>query len=182
MEQRSAEAVANYFIGRANAAAAGGRPHDVTPMKVQKLLYFAHGWHLALTDGEALFPEPIEAWEFGPVIRSVYETFRDYGGEPILEPGRELDIVDGELVEVERAVEDPSGWTQELLDTVWDRYGHLTAGQLSRMTHEPGTPWDTVYRHFRGEPRRGTDIPDELIRQAFEELRADAGPPVAATA
>ena len=54
----NAIAVANYFIDKAKA---DGVP--LTHMKLQKLIYFAHGWHLALY-GEPLIDEEIQAWEF----------------------------------------------------------------------------------------------------------------------
>ncbi len=40
---------------------------DVTPLKLQKLLYYCQGYALALT-GKPLFPEPVEAWRYGPVV------------------------------------------------------------------------------------------------------------------
>ncbi len=40
-------------------------------MKLHKLLYYAAGWHLGFT-GEPLFDEDIEAWQYGPVVPSIY--------------------------------------------------------------------------------------------------------------
>src|SRR5687767_14250246 len=54
----------------------------ITHLKLQKLLYFAHGWYLALT-GEPLFEDKVEAWQFGPVIPPVYHQFKKYGNQPI---------------------------------------------------------------------------------------------------
>jgi uncharacterized phage-associated protein len=42
----------------------------MSPLKLQSLLYFAQGWHLAV-HGEPLFPEPILAWRLGPVVEEV---------------------------------------------------------------------------------------------------------------
>ena len=39
-------------------------------VKVQKLLYYCHGWHLAFT-GNPMFSERVEAWELGPVVPAV---------------------------------------------------------------------------------------------------------------
>lgn len=71
--------VANFFVSRFQQA---GDP--LTNMKLQKLLYYAQGWHLALK-GDALFDERIEAWPHGPVVPPVYGTFKHYRWNPITE-------------------------------------------------------------------------------------------------
>src|ERR1700738_3701746 len=75
-----ARAVANYFLERAKAE---GIP--ITPMAIQKLVYFAHGWMLAVY-GRPLINQRIEAWEYGPVIRDLYQQFKRFGDLPISEP------------------------------------------------------------------------------------------------
>ena len=57
---------------------------DVTPLKIQKLLYYCQGYALALT-GEKLFDEPIEAWKYGPVVDAVYQEYKKYNGQIIPE-------------------------------------------------------------------------------------------------
>jgi uncharacterized phage-associated protein len=52
-------------------------------MKLQKLLYYCQGWHLAW-DGEPLFGEEFEAWLSGPVCRELYELHK---GEYSVGPG-----------------------------------------------------------------------------------------------
>src|SRR5262245_26249764 len=69
--------VANWLIER---GLEDGRPVD--PLKLQKLLYFAHGWHLAIT-GAPLLDEPIEAWQYGPVVSSIYHEFKHFGSRAI---------------------------------------------------------------------------------------------------
>src|SRR5688572_18511108 len=51
---------------------------SISNLKLQKLLYYAQGFHLA-EHGRALFEERIEAWQHGPVIPTVYPEFKDYG-------------------------------------------------------------------------------------------------------
>ena len=69
-----ATTIANEFLRLANA-----QGNSVTHMKLQKLVYLAHGWHLALCDGATLINEQIEAWDHGPVIRALYAAFASYG-------------------------------------------------------------------------------------------------------
>ena len=82
------KAVANYFIDLANA-----KKIQITPMKLQKLIYFAHGWHLAII-GEPLIDECVQAWSYGPVIDSIYHEFKEYGSGPIKRHARSYHVVD----------------------------------------------------------------------------------------
>jgi len=52
---------------------------DMNPMKLQKLLYYCQGYSLGLT-GRPLFGDPIEAWQYGPVVRRIYKEYQDYKG------------------------------------------------------------------------------------------------------
>src|ERR1700676_3931940 len=88
MKTHSALAVANWFLAR---AAADGKSLD--PMKLQKLIYFAHGWSLALTDIPLIEEHP-EAWDYGPVIPSVYHEFKLFGRKPITERAKRFEISD----------------------------------------------------------------------------------------
>ncbi len=64
--------VANYFLSK------GWEEHvAITPMKLLKLVYVAHGWYLGGT-GEPLIHDPIMAWRYGPVIPSLYHEVKKY--------------------------------------------------------------------------------------------------------
>ncbi len=95
-------------------------------LKLQKLLYYAQGWHLALY-GEPLFDEPLEAWVHGPVVPDVYRAFKGFGSGPIRpDPAPELKSFPPELV--------------EHVKDVWEAYGNFSAYDLERLSHrEP--PW-----------------------------------------
>ena len=54
----------------------------ITPMQLQKILYYCQGEHLGMT-GKPLFNEPVLAWVHGPVVRSVYDLYRRFGKSPI---------------------------------------------------------------------------------------------------
>lgn len=51
---------------------------DISNLKLQKLLYYCQAYSLALT-GEPMFAEEIEAWPYGPVVPSVYRSYKQYG-------------------------------------------------------------------------------------------------------
>ena len=118
---------------------------ELTHMQLQKLVYLAHGWSLAVT-GKELIEDDIEAWEFGPVIRKLYDALRRYGGEKV---GRLIKWGDdtpfpSDDGEVARAnLEDNEA---RVIDKVWDIYGRFHAFQLSALTHSRNSPWSDTYR------------------------------------
>jgi uncharacterized phage-associated protein len=128
-------------------------------MKLIKLVYIAHGWYLALA-GRPLLREPIQAWKYGPVIASLYHSFKQYGNNPLpVTAATDEVIADNEHEDVRR-----------LLDKVWEAYSKFTPAQLSTITHQSDTPWSQVYDQYQ----RHAIIPDELIRQHYQN-KIDAG-------
>lgn len=55
---------------------------DVTPMALQKALYYIQGFYYAFYQ-MFLFTEDCQAWVHGPVYRDVYFRYRDYRYDPI---------------------------------------------------------------------------------------------------
>jgi uncharacterized phage-associated protein len=159
MMAHDSRAVANYFLKRADEAGTG-----LTPMQVIKLVYFAHGWALGLL-GIPLISDRVEAWDYGPVIRPVYDQFKRFGNRSIggyaQHPFPPIGGTEAPRIE---ANFDPL--ETELLDRVWDVYGKLTGFQLSDMTHELGTPWQKVH----GSRGKNALIEDSIISEYFSEL------------
>lgn len=161
----AARAIANFFIELGPES----RRRDLTPMKVQKLVYFAHGWNLAVNDGP-LIREAVEAWPFGPVVPDLYQACKGYGNRPVAEKLDDWDFVGGQMRPFTPEVEPDTAEGQRVepvLKRVWDLYDVYTPVQLSNSTHEPGTPWHTVAARFGGIPPKHTPIPNELIREFF---------------
>lgn len=150
MPNQDARAIANEFLRLVD-----GQP--VNQMWLQKLVYMAHGWNLAI-NGEALVLDRIEAWDGGPVFRPIWNHFRDFGRNArkgLL--GRQ----DGEPF-----VADLSSDEKTVITHVWKRYGDYTGMQLSEMTHQEGTPWSNAY-FGRG---RNSSLQNDDIQQYFTEL------------
>lgn len=172
----SPHAVANYFLELAE------RDHiPLTPMKLQKLVYFAHGWYLALT-GMPLINEQVEAWQWGPVIRSLYHNLKGFGNHPI--EGRIHKFVPTspsafEMRSIVPSLKNESKYDEQLefveslLQRVWEVYKSFSATQLSNMTHSPGSPWATVVSQYGGDAPKGTDIPQDVIREHFLAMSAE---------
>ena len=102
-----------------------GQGELMSNMKLQKMLYYEQGFHLAVF-GTPLFEEEIEAWMYGPVVPAVYEVYKDYGYNGI-DPGKveEINLSDRE---------------QALFDEVYKVYGAFSAIGLMNMTHRE-SPW-----------------------------------------
>src|SRR5579864_6609141 len=121
MPDAKVDSVAEYLIGFSQEH---GDP--ISNLKLQKLLYYAQGWHLALKD-RPLFGESIQAWPYGPVVPRVYGRFKKYSWNPI-----------GDNFATQGV--DLSGPVKEHLDEIMAVYGSLTAYHLEMLTHQE-TPW-----------------------------------------
>jgi len=161
----SSKAVANYFLDLAKASR-----NPVTPMKIQKLVYMASGWHIALTKGESLINEQVEAWKYGPVIPSLYDEFKQFGNDAITKLATEIDANGTTLSLTAPQVSNDDSYVKGLLDKVWEVYGTYTPYQLSNMTHQQGTPWYQTWHEDGGHVDMGTDIPKERIQEHFTRL------------
>lgn len=165
----SPKSIANYFLDLAQAE---GQPLD--PMKLQKLIYYAHGWYAGYR-GEPLIDEAIEAWPYGPVIPSVYEEFKRFGAGAI--SAKACKFVDGQPEEV-AAPADPD--VRAFLHNIWKSYSRYTGIALSEMTHAQGSPWDITRKTTNGI--RGADIPFPVITDHFRLAVAAANQSAAVAA
>ena len=107
---------------------------DVTPMKLQKLLYFVYKRYLQTT-GEPLFEELFQTWRYGPVVESVYVAFKEYGANHIDR------LYEDERSQIWLADEERSDAIRMALDFVWSKYSEYNGIILSGYTHQPNTAW-----------------------------------------
>lgn len=135
----SANAVANAFIERAKQ----GKIPDLTPMKIQKLLFYTQSWFSKLYDGKILIDDSFARWQHGPVITSLYHELKGYGAAPVQERlSRAMFSKDGTGIRFVTPEIDPSDTDAiALIDRISDVYGPYSGTQLSAMTHAPGTAW-----------------------------------------
>jgi uncharacterized phage-associated protein len=140
----SAQDVARYFLSIVDEDAGD----NMTLLKLQKLLYYAQGFHLAMHGGEPLFGEPIEARDNGPVVPQIDRAFQHHAHDPIERP-EHFDP------------QDYAPEVRELLDAVYQVYGQFTAWKLRDLTHQE-VPWrDTL---------RDGEIQRESLRAFFGTL------------
>ena len=141
-----AKDVAKWFLAHNREIMEAEDSEYISNLKLQKLLYYAQGTFLAVTD-HALFADPIVAWKHGPVVESVYHEYSSNGAKGI--------VFDEGF--------DPSTFTPEendLLTQVYDVFGQYSAWKLRDMTHQE-TPWQTT------EP--SAVISNDKIRDYFKQ-------------
>ena len=164
----SSKAVANYILDLAKE-----QGEILTAMKLIKLVFIAHGWHLAIA-GEPLINEHPEAWKYGPVVPSLYHHFKRFGSGPITKKAHSYRFKRGGgykilVPSLEGGSKFDLDLAKAIMNFVWQAYSRYSAIRLSMMTHQPNTPWEKVWRR-QGSKTRGTDIPDDVIRDHYGAL------------
>ena len=139
--QCSAKAIANYFLET--------HLKKISHLKLQKLVYISHGWHLGIFDKTLITDEFAEAWRYGPVFPSLYHEFKMFGSKPIDRLAKDIDENEENFrVFIPNVQNDTQ--KVELLRQIWNAYGNLTAGQLSELTHQNETPWAKTWNKNPG--------------------------------
>lgn len=136
----NAMAVANYFVKLST--------DNNIPLRLIGLIkrvYIAHGFSLALLDKPMLDErfDKVEAWRHGPVIPSVYHTFKYKGKDPISELGKITRWVENDIIDSEPVLTDEN--TKAICDMVWERYKGFSDWDLVDLLHRPGSPWALSY-------------------------------------
>lgn len=124
---------------------------SLTNLELQKLLYIAHMFHLGRTS-EPLIREHFEAWDYGPVVPSLYHKAKVFGSSKV-----------GNIF---RFAEDLTiGSEAQMLDETYDQLATARPGRLVAITHWDGGAWANHYA-----PRRlGTLIPNKDILQEYRD-------------
>lgn len=129
-------AVANAFIEKALA----NELSDLTPMKLQKLMFYAQSWYLKIYD-EPLIDDFFSKWQYGPVIPSLYHEVKSYGSSQINSLISNLMHTPQGVMIATPNVPRQDTKTRQLIDKIVSVYGPLRGTQLSYLTHQPGTAW-----------------------------------------
>ena len=137
----------------------------ISPMKIQKLLYLAHGYHLHLYD-KPLIEEAFEAWKFGPVVSILYHKCKHFDRSGIKAL---LTVEDNDFgKEVPSRLPDEAITVKELIKSVWVLYGMYDPMYLSRWTHVKDGPWERTKRVDKLNPfSRSREIDNGLIQEYF---------------
>ena len=150
--------VAGFFLEASGEEGSEGEK-GITNLHLNKMVYLAHGNYWGnhkkplITDGE----DP-EAWEYGPVYRSIYRMFGRFGSETI--PPYMHRSVSDRPVSFGKDIDD-------FLDQAWNVYGDKDPWNLVNMLHAKGSPWYIVWNLEGGKNSYGKSIPDYLTKAYY---------------
>ncbi len=164
----SSKTVANSFLKLAEEHGVT----DMSPMKLQKLVYYAHAWFMAYLS-ESLIEDEIQAWKYGPVIPDIYHAFKRFGNDHITSSAVELSFIDNTLLNITAEVPQDDQNAIGMIREVFKTYGRYTPIQLSNLTHSEGEPWKAIYDQYPDDLPSGLKIPDELIDACFKKKLAE---------
>jgi uncharacterized phage-associated protein len=144
----TADAVADYLIALAHQ-----RGESVNNLKLQKLLYYAQAWHLALRD-EPLFREKFQAWIYGPAVPCVYRRFEPFGWRDIPAPETAPPF---------------TGETREFLDELAAEYMPLDEFTLEDLARRE-VPWLNARGGLPPEEPCSTEISEVEMRNSIRHV------------
>lgn len=134
-----AQNVAEYIINYPNTY--------VDNLKLQKLAFYSQAVSLVIHN-KPLFSDKIEAWDYGPVVRSLYSKYKSY----------EQDIPHRQ-VKLRLSAED-----MEAIDIAMSYYGNMTGSQLITLTHSE-RPWQEAY-----EKGRNSEITQQSMKDFYSTI------------
>ena len=126
-------------------------------VKLIKLVYIAHGYHMAIFD-KPLIRGKVEAWKYGPMVPDLYSAFENQIG------------LNRPLLPMKTRTAKMSEDAKVVIEKVWKNYGRFSWQQLSDMTHEARTPWHET------AAGRGlySKIDNALIKRYYDRKIEDA--------
>lgn len=112
---------------------------EITHLKIQKLLYYAQGLNLTY-EHKPLYPQSLEAWQHGPVVKEVYDKLKIYGRDD-LQDIQELQYTKDTLTLDEKSI----------VEMAFREYGRYTASYLRNKTHEEPA-WKNAWQRGKNSP------------------------------
>lgn len=146
--------VADWFLAVIDREAGD----SITHLKLQKLVYYAQAWSLALR-GVPLFDEDMRAWAHGPVAESVWNKYRGNRWDALPHPGYIPELPDEDA---------------DFIGEVLDVYGDFSAKHLEEMTHRE-LPWIEARGSLPPEERSNTPISKRTMSDFYKKMYEEHG-------
>jgi len=143
----------------------------LTPLKLQKLLYYIQAWHSVFFDKHPLFNEEPEAWSNGPVYRSVYDKYKNswLKNDPIMYTENQNESL---LQSLDNSYKSLNLQPEQLeyLDSVINKYGPISSEKLVFMTHSEN-PWNEARDGFGPFEKCNNKISIESMFSYYDNRR-----------
>lgn len=142
---------------------------SISPLKLQKLLYYIQAWHMVYFDRAMLFNDKPQAWVNGPVYPSIYTRFKAIPIYQELNP--QNTGITNTFEEIENELQLDCEQLQ-FLNSIFMYYGVMSHDRLVFLTHSE-KPWneqreglnpfehsdkelstDTMYNYYRDRMER----------------------------
>ena len=140
------------------------RLEEVTPLMLQKLLYFIQGIYSALY-GRPIFPEDCRAWVHGPVYPEVYDLFRGFKYNP---------IDDARFALLEGMADALTDEEKSVVDLVVNTFGMYGGKVLERITHNEA-PWKEARKGYGDSIPSSELLPKERIMKYYMDVNKKYG-------
>ena len=143
---------------------------SITPLKLQKLLYYVQSWHIAKFERDTLFNSLPEAWVNGPVYRKVYDVYK---GTFFKNANIETDLDEESLsIELKKKQELLALEANQLtlVNAVLDTYAKLSDERLVLMTHSE-TPWNEARKDLSPIDRSDKQLSVDSIYNYFNRRK-----------
>ena len=158
-----AKGLANLFLEWAGEARA-----PISPLKLQKLVFFTHADFLVRT-GKPLIKQEFEAWDYGPVVPSLYREFKEFKDKPITSKAKSFDPVSASSIISECEL---SSNDLQLVRTMFDFYSRLDAIHLSELSHEFEGAWRQARSLFSNGLNMDRRISNEMIKNYHRPIHS----------
>lgn len=155
-----ARAIANFILDEFDS-----REHAISNKKINKLIYFAHGFSL-FRIGQPLVKNHVEAWVHGPVFKVVYDAFKQFEFHPIVSRAVNFNFVTG--VDEQVSYDLLGSEQRELTKKVVTHFVRFSADELEDMTHSQFGPWAKIWNLPESERGLRNRIPNEEIAAHFK--------------
>ena len=132
---------------------------EVTPLALQKILYFIQSIHLGRYN-KPIFNEDCEAWAHGPVYREVYDIFKTFKYNP---------IDDSRFTMLTNIEDELSKEEIEIINLVLDSYGCYSAKVLEIITHNE-EPWINTRKGLDEMQPSSRIISKDLMRNYYKSV------------
>lgn len=140
------------------------RMEEVTPLALQKLLYYIQGIYMVMFD-TPLYKEDCMAWTHGPVYEEVYDLFKDFKYNP---------IEDNRFAIFKDRFEELNEQEKKVIDLVIDTFGKYSGKVLESITHEE-LPWKNARVGYEASEPSREIISKEEIKDYFMRVEKEYG-------